>query len=103
MPRKTDFLDKFDDYYVFHCGIVDEHVDDHINDRVKPKKEKNRIFNKKSIKVFVNNISEYYGEMFTDEHLIRWIIHKFGYENAKKLVHYRLLLKFRKKNDITES
>ena len=97
---KKDFLNKFDDYYVFQCGIVDELIEKHLSSTIKPKKEKQRIFNKRSIKVFLNNISEYYGEPFTEEQLIKWVISKFGYENSKKLVHYRLLLKFRKKNDI---
>ena len=95
MPR-NDFLEKFNDYYVFQCGLVDELVEKHLTNESKPKKEKNRIFNKRSIKVFLNNVSEYFGECYTEEQLIRWVIYRFGYTNAKKLVHYRLLLRFRK-------
>jgi len=99
MVKKKDFLEKFNDYYSSQCGIVDEIIQKHLHNKIRPKKEKNRIFNKKSMKIFLNNVSEYHKEIFSEEHLITWIIYRFGFDNAKKLIHYRLLLKFRKNNE----
>lgn len=93
--QQTTFLDKFDDYYTFQCGIIDELIKKHVASELYSRKEKHRIFNKKSIRVFLNNVSEYFNEMYTEDQLMEWILYKFG-ENAKKLVHYRLLLRFKK-------
>jgi hypothetical protein len=83
-------------YYSFHCGILDDIIRDYLSKNVCCVKDRKKIFNKQSFKIFVSNIEEYYEEEIDYKIVVDWMINKFGQENIKKILHYRIYLKYKK-------
>jgi len=89
-------VDTIDYYYYCECATLDEYIKKVLDGRLKISKDKNKIFNKVSIMEFTMNINEKYNSYITAYDVIDWLFSKFSMDDVLKLVHYRILLDYRK-------
>ena len=88
---------EIDEFFSFYLDEVEELINNTLKNYKRPDKEKYRVFNKKSLKILVDVLSEYYlDKQITTEQVLDWIYYRYGKKGIKQLVHYRILLKYKK-------
>jgi hypothetical protein len=80
--------------------MLDEYVQQVLNGQLKINKDKNKIFNKASIVEFTMSVNEKCDSEVTTYDVIDWLFSKFKMQDVIKLVHYRILLDYRKKRHV---